>query len=107
MSDPSDFYRTRRWRKVRRDVLKLDNNECQICKSRHKHSPAEIVHHQYHLDDFPQFGLMIFVADPVTGERKRNLIAVCGSCHETVCHPEKAEHLPQHPERDPVTVERW
>lgn len=89
---------------MRREVLRQDNNECQYCKERHKHRRAVIVHHIYHLDKYPQYGLMTWVDDPVTGERKRNLISVCRECHETVCHPERMREWTP---KEPVTVERW
>lgn len=96
------FYDSRAWRRVRREVLRLDHNECQLCKARGRHSRGEIVHHRYHLDQYPDWGLMIWVED--AGERKRNLLTVCRECHETVCHPER---LSAAPEREPLTPERW
>lgn len=98
------FYDSRAWRKTRREVMRKYNNECQVCKERHIHKRAELVHHIYHLEDYPHLGLMEFVHDPVTGERQRNLLPVCRECHETVCHPgrmRRAEYKP------PLTPERW
>ena len=101
------FYDTRAWRRKRREVLRGCNNECQLCRERpgHPHVPAVVVHHVYHLEEYPQWGLMEFVRDPLTGERKRNLLPVCRECHETVCHPERMRALPEC--KPLVTPERW
>ena len=96
------FYDSRAWRRVRREVLRDDHNECQYCKEKHKHVKAEIVHHVYHLDEYPQYGLMRFVYE--NGECKRNLISVCRDCHETVCHPERMRKAEK---KIPLTRERW
>ena len=98
------FYDGSAWRRLRREVMRDDNNECQICKARHKHTRGVIVHHIYHLEDYPQWGLMKYVIDPVTGAEVRNLITVCRECHETVCHPEKVWTTER---KEPVTEERW
>lgn len=97
------LYDSRAWRKLRREVLRDDNYECQICKAKHKHTRAEIVHHQYHLDEYPQYGLMKYVY--VDGEWRRNLISVCRGCHETVCHPERMKKFVKW--KEPLTPERW
>ena len=100
----NSFYNSRAWRRVRREVLTMDHHECQLCKARHRHSRAEIVHHRCHLDQYPELGLSVWVEDPATGERRRNLVSVCRACHETVCHPER---LVQAEARGPLTPERW
>lgn len=98
------FYDSEAWRRLRREVMRDDHNECQICRARHKHSVGVIVHHVFHLGVYPQWGLSKYVKDPGSGEEVRNLITVCRECHETVCHPErmrKSEH------KRPITAERW
>lgn len=100
----NSFYDSYAWRKVRREVLAMDHNECQICRDKHRHSRGVIVHHVYHLDQYPEYGLMVWVDNPNTGERKRNLLTVCRDCHETVCHPER---LPVTSTCAPLTQERW
>lgn len=98
------FYDTRAWRKMKREVLKHDHFECQYCKNRGRHTRAEVVHHEFHLKDYPQYGLMMWVEDPETGERRRNLVSVCRRCHETVCHPERSRKMIV---KKPLTPERW
>lgn len=95
------FYDWTEWKHVRREVLILDHNECQLCRLRHRVGPADLVHHVRHLKDRPDLALSIF--DPDTGQRQ--LLSVCRACHEL-----------QHPERmrrsgavvvPPLTEERW
>ena len=48
-----EFYSWREWRRLRREVLAVDNCECQECKRRGVYSKASIVHHVRHLRDRP------------------------------------------------------
>lgn len=98
------FYDSGEWRKVRREAIRHCRGLCQICLANGRHVPAVIVHHIWHLDEFPQYGLCEFVQDPETGEMVRNLLPVCRTCHETVCHPERLGNGPKQP---PLTPERW
>lgn len=99
------FYDSAEWRRVRRDVIRHCRGLCQVCLAYGIHHRAVIVHHVWHLDQYPQFGLCEFVPDPVTGERRRNLLPVCKTCHETVCHPDRLGNR-REPE-PPLTEERW
>lgn len=99
------FYDSRAWRKVREEVLHMDHRECQICRANGKLTKNHLlVHHKYHLDEYPQYGLDIWIDDPGTGKKERNLITVCKTCHETVCHPERARRFTSD---KPLTPERW
>lgn len=89
---------------MRRDVLRTDHNECQLCKARGRHSRGEIVHHRFHLDEYPDWGLLVWVEDPATGKQTRNLLTVCRECHETICHPDR---LTTTLGLEPLTPERW
>ena len=102
----AEFYSWDEWRrKLRPEVLRLDNHECQLCKARGKvrtdtAGSRLIVHHVKHLQDRPDLALSGF--DPDTGERQ--LLTVCKDCHEAL-HPEAMrQYAPQAP---PVTAERW
>lgn len=95
------FYDWPEWKRVRREALLLDHNECQLCRLRHRVGPADLVHHVKHLKDRPDLSLSIF--DPDTGHRQ--LLSVCRGCHEEL-HPERirrksAAVVP------PLTEERW
>lgn len=95
------FYSWSEWKALRSDVLKMDNNECQICKNqKHRYRKATIVHHVKHLKDRPDLALSIY--DPETGDRQ--LLSVCKECHEEL-HPESQRQFKNI--RNPVTFERW
>lgn len=94
------WYNGAAWGHVRKEVLKMDRYECQICKSKGRYSRAQIVHHIKHLKDRPDLALSIY--DPDTGERQ--LISVCKRCHEQL-HPESQKQY--RPANKPVTEERW
>lgn len=96
-----DFYDWTEWLKTRASVLKLDNQECQICKQRKRYSKAIIVHHVKHLRDRPDLALSVI--DPDTGERQ--LVSLCRACHEEQ-HPERWRK-PEKKHAQPLTVERW
>lgn len=94
------FYSWPEWRGKRKDVLKLDHRECQLCKAMGHFRRGTIVHHVKHLRDRPDLALSVFDSD--TGERQ--LITVCKQCHELE-HPESLRQF--QPKDPPVTVERW
>lgn len=71
------FYHSTQWRKVRAMRMKIDNNECQVCKAEGKHTPAEMVHHVVHVRDNPMLALSL-----------ENLLSLCNICHNKE-HPEK------------------
>lgn len=93
------FYCSKAWRRIREQVLRLDNYECQMCKKEGRYSRGEIVHHIHHLKDYPDLALSIY-----DEEGKRNLITVCKHHHEQE-HPEsQRQYFPAKPK---VTNERW
>lgn len=97
------FYISSAWRKKTEQVKKLDNNECQLCKSIGKYGKADMVHHINHLKDRPELALSIWEDEAHT---KRNLISVCDKCHKTICHPEMLKPF-KSSAKVPLTVERW
>lgn len=98
--DPAPFYSWRAWRRLREQVRRLDNGECQLCKARGRYRRGSIVHHVKHVEDRPDLALSIW--DPDTGERQ--LVTVCKACHEAL-HPESLRKIG--PARPPLTAERW
>lgn len=70
------FYKSSSWRKKRSEVLKLDKNECLMCKAKGKRTRATIVHHVLHLRDHPELALSIY------HNKQRQLISICHECHE-------------------------
>ena len=92
------FYVSSAWKRVRLDVLDDYKGECQPCKSRGKYSRATVVHHWFHLDEYPQYALeRVVVIDEV---EHINLDAFCRDCHEE-------EHEHRHDVKEPLTPERW
>ena len=51
----SDFYTGKRWLAVRRKVLRRDGYMCQLSKRYGKRVDAEMVHHIYPRDEYPQW----------------------------------------------------
>lgn len=97
--DTRPFYRTRIWKRIRREVLESDRHECQWCKIKGRYTPADTVHHVQLLDEHPDLALSkTYVVD---GKEQRNLISVCRECHEL-----HHEHLKK-PQKPPLTPERW
>lgn len=100
-TDP--FYWSAAWRHKRAEVLSKQNYECQYCKARGWYTPATHVHHEFHRDKYPQYELDEVVTLP-DGTIKRNLVACCKNCHETVGHPERMRKTEPKP---PLTDEWW
>lgn len=101
--DVHPFYVTGEWRSLSAAVLRLDRNECQLCKARGRFRRAEMVHHVNHVKRWPELALDIYYLDS-DGEKQRNLLSVCRWCHENICHPERLRKV-KRPQFE--TVERW
>lgn len=97
--DMTPFYARDAWKRMAREVRKLDRYECIKCKARGRYSRGVIVHHVKHLEDRPDLALSI--TDPETGERQ--LITLCKACHEAE-HPDA---LRCSTPATPLTIERW
>ena len=94
------FYKSKYFRRLREKVLEVQHNECQICLSHGKVTTADTVHHVKHVRDFPELSLSPYYYE---GEKKkRNLIAICKSCHANE-HPEKMQQA----NKPALTEERW
>lgn len=81
-NDMHRFYIWKPWRRKRKDVLKLDNRECQDClkKKPKEYIKATHVHHIKEVKKYPELALEIYYM--FNGEKKRNLISLCHDCHE-------------------------
>lgn len=101
--DPHRFYKWSRWLDVREKVLRADRRECVNCRAKyHRYRRADTVHHVNHFRDRPDLALEEFYADPVTREKRRNLVSLCHDCHEEAHGFRKAK-----PEGEALTEERW
>ena len=92
--DVRKFYKSKEWKRKRREILKRDNHECQRCKREGGYSRATTVHHKKHLDKYPELAL----AD-------ENLESLCDACHNKQ-HPEKLK-TSEVERREQITPERW
>ena len=64
------YYATPRWLRLRERVLRRDGYQCQISKRYGKHVQANLVHHIFPREDYPQYEWETW-----------NLISVCQSVH--------------------------
>ena len=94
-----DFYKSKYWRKLRKEVLKEQKEECQECLKLGKRTKANTVHHVQFVDKHPELALSKFYA--YKGKQYRNLICVCPDCHNKL-HPEKHKQ-----KKEPINEERW
>lgn len=92
------FYHWGEWVRVRAEVLRMDHQECQLCRAKGRYRRAKIVHHVKHLRQRPDLALSIW-----DGE-ERQLLSVCKTCHEQL-HPESRRQCAKR--MAPVTEERW
>lgn len=95
-----NFYESKEWRRLRREVLKVDRYECQVCRAKGFYTKATVVHHINYIKLHPELALDRFYKDD-EGNVKRNLISLCHLCHEHI-----HEWL-QKEKEEPLTVERW
>lgn len=98
--DVDSFYSWKAWKRLRKEVLRLDHYECQLCKAKGRYRRAEIVHHVRHLKDRPDLALSIWDGT------ERQLVSVCKRCHEEM-HPESMEGRLPALKREDVPEERW
>ena len=63
-------YKARRWKRLRAQVMRRDGYRCQLSKRYGKSVPAELVHHIYPVDEFPEYAFAPW-----------NLIAVSRAAH--------------------------
>jgi 5-methylcytosine-specific restriction endonuclease McrA len=63
------FYKSKEWKRKRKEILRRDNYECQRCKREGGFSKATTVHHIKHLDEHPELALV-----------DSNLESLCGAC---------------------------
>ena len=52
-----DFYDSKKWLEKKSRIMRRDGYMCQISKRYGKMIPAELVHHIYPLDEFPEYAL--------------------------------------------------
>ena len=68
-----EFYLSPRWRRVRAAALARDGYQCQLSRRFGKHRQAEMVHHIFPKDEYPQYALSLW-----------NLISLTKAQHDTL-----------------------
>lgn len=101
-----DFYLSPEWDHLRREVLRDDLYECQICKKAGRFRRAEIVHHINEIKHRPDLALTKEI-EGKDGKKTRNLISVCWICHNSVCHPGRLERYKFKKKSGFDQTERW
>ena len=100
------FYKSNEWIVLRAEVMREDHNECQHCLKRGIYSRADMVHHVNEVRKRPDMALTKEYTDPVTNEKKRNLVSLCNACHEVEHDRFEAYRIKQGKERF-TNEERW
>lgn len=96
-----DFYKSKYWRKLRKEVLKEQKEECQECLKLGKITKANTVHHVQFVDKHPELALSKFYT--YKGKQYRNLIMCLSCCHNKL-HPEKQKN---NLKEKLINKERW
>lgn len=66
-------YKSIRWQKVSAAAMRRDGYKCQLSKRYGKNVPAEVVHHIYPVDEFPEYAYCLW-----------NLISLSRKMHNTL-----------------------
>lgn len=94
-----EFYNSKEWRHLRKEVLIEYKYECQDCKAKGFYSKANTVHHVQYVRRHPRYALSKTYM--FQGKEYKNLIPLCHDCHEEVHGYRVIE------KKEPLTVERW
>lgn len=94
-----EFYNSKEWRKLRKEVLAEHKGECQRCKEKGFYTAANTVHHIQYVRKHPRYALSkVYIFQ---GKEYKNLIPLCHDCHEEVHGYRQKEKA------KPLTEERW
>ena len=101
------FYHSKHFKRLKKEVLKIDHYECVMCKEKGKLSIVKpslkrsgVVHHVNEVRKHPELALNLYYYDK--GIKKRNLITLCNSCHEFV-----HERFKTSEPKEQLNEERW
>ena len=67
------FYVSKKWKRKRNAILRRDEYRCQLSKRYGKNETAEVVHHIFPIEEYPQYALMNW-----------NLISLSRTMHNTL-----------------------
>lgn len=100
------FYKCDDWLTLRDEVMRDAHYECEHCIKQGIYTRAYMVHHINEVKKRPDLALTKEYEDPITGEKKKNLVALCFACHELE-HDRFGEHKAKRDENKFSNVERW
>lgn len=66
-------YKSQQWRRVSAKAMRRDGYQCQLSRRYGKAVPAELVHHIYPVDEYPEYGYCLW-----------NLISLSRAAHNTL-----------------------
>lgn len=66
-------YKSQQWRRVSAKAMRRDGYQCQLSRRYGKAVPAELVHHIYPVDEYPEYGYCLW-----------NLISLSRAVHNTL-----------------------
>ena len=84
-NDLHAFYISHAWLHLRKEVLREQHGECQLCKAKGLYVPATTVHHVRTVRQAPWLAL-----------DKNNLLCLCDECHYNIHHRKKAKWDDEH-----------
>ena len=93
-----EFYVSRWWRRLRKEILEEYKHECQDCKAKGFYTKASHVHHQQYVRKHPRLALSRKYM--FKGKEYINLVPLCHDCHEI-------RHGYRQKEKKLLTEERW
>lgn len=94
-----EFYNSKYWRHLRKEILIEYKYECQDCKAKGYYTKANHVHHQQYVRKHPRYALSkVYMFQSVICI---NLIPLCHDCHEAR-HGYRVKE-----KKEPLTIERW
>ena len=68
-----DFYKSARWQRLRAAALRRDNYQCQLEARRGRLVEAEVVHHIFPREQFPEYQWELWNLISITAENHRQL----------------------------------
>lgn len=55
MKKADPYYKTKKWERLKRAALRRDGYQCQYAKRYGKNKPAEVVHHIFPREEYPEY----------------------------------------------------
>lgn len=92
------FYLSKEWKKLKKEVLKEQHNECQECLKKGILSKARTVHHINEVKKRPNLALSKIYLDD-KGIERMQLEAICEECHNKIHN--------RFTKKPPLTEEWW